>query len=101
MQKQTILVEMMPPDKPPESSSICFFVCFLVLFFVSLGPHMQHMDVPRLGVQFEPQPGLHQSHRSMGSEPRLQPTPQQHQILNTLSKARDQTHALMGTSQVC
>ena len=46
--------------------------------------------------------GLHHSHSSTGSEPCLWPTPQlwQRQILNPMSKARDQTHVLMDASQV-
>ena len=45
------------------------------------------MEVPRLGVE---------------SEQKLQPTAQQqqHQILDPLSKARDQTRVFMDTSQV-
>ena len=38
-------------------------------FFVFLGPHPQHMQVPRIGVQSEIQ--LCQSHSNLGSEPRL------------------------------
>ena len=40
--------------------------------------------------------GLYHSHSNVGSEPHLWPTPQlrQHQILNPLNKARDQTHIL-------
>ena len=37
---------------------------------------------------------LHQSHSNLVSEPRLRPTPQQHQILNPLSESRDQTPVL-------
>ena len=40
---------------------------------------------------------------NMGSEPHLRPIPQlkQCQILNPLSEARDRTHVLMDTSQIC
>ena len=45
--------------------------------FVFLGPHPQHMEVPRLEVQTELlPPSLHQSHSNARSKPRLQPTPQ-------------------------
>ena len=46
--------------------------------------------------------GLHHSHSNTGFELHLRPTPQlrQRQILNPLSKARDQTHILMETRQV-
>ena len=30
-----------------------FFCLFVCLFFVFLGPHLKHMEVPRLGVQWE------------------------------------------------
>ena len=48
--------------------------------------------------------GLHHSHSNTGSEPRMQATPQssqQHQILNLLSKARDQICTLMDNSWIC
>ena len=46
---------------------------------------------------------LHNSHSNTGSQPRLLLTPHsswQHQILNSLSKARDRTCILMDTSRV-
>ena len=47
--------------------------------------------------------GLCYGHSNAGSEPCMQTTPQltSHWILNPLSKARDRTHILMGTSWVC
>ena len=42
-------------------------------FFFSFWPHLQHMEFPWLGIEFEPQL-------------------QQHQILNPLHGAGDQTH---------
>ena len=41
-------------------------------FLSFLGPHPQHMDVPRLGAELE----RHHSHRNSGSKPRLRHTPQ-------------------------
>ena len=32
------------------------FVCFCFLFFCFLGPHVQHMEFPRLGVKLELKP---------------------------------------------
>ena len=53
--------------------------CMLCKFFFSffLGPHLQHMEVPRLGVESElVAAGRHHSHSNARSEPHLQPTPQ-------------------------
>ena len=60
---------------------------FVGFLFVFLGPHPQHMDVPRLGVEWE-----------LSRRPR--PQPQRGRILNPLSEARDRTHVLMDASQV-
>ena len=49
------------------------------------------MEVPRLGAAAG---GLHHSY-NVGYEPCLWSTPQKHQILNPLSKARDRTPNLM------
>ena len=50
----------------------CLFVCFCFL-----GPHLRHMEIPRLGVELKLQlPSLHHSHSNTGSKPYLQPTPQ-------------------------
>ena len=64
------------------TSSAFFF------FFFLLGPHLWHMEVPRLGLNWSC------SCQSM-------PQPQQCQNLNPLSEAKDQTLILMGTSWVC
>ena len=53
-----------------------------------LGPHLQHMEVPRLGVELE----LYSC--------RPIPQPQPHQILNPLSEARDRPCVLMDASQI-
>ena len=50
----------------------CLFVCFHFL-----QPHLQHVEVPRLGIKLELQPpGLCHNHSNTGSEPHLGPTPQ-------------------------
>ena len=74
--------------------------CFLV--FVFLGPHPQHMEIPRPGVKSKLQlpaytiamatldlSHIHNLHCSF-----------QREILNPLSKARDRTCILMDTSRV-
>ena len=68
-----------------------------------LGLHLWHMEVPRQGVKLELQlpafttatatPHLSHDHD-------LHQSSQQHQILDPLSKARDQTHILMDSSRV-
>lgn len=75
----------------------------LFLFFCFLGPHSQHMEVPRLGVQSELQP-LAYATATATPDPSHICDPhhrsQQHQILNPLSKARDPTRVLMDTSRI-
>ena len=61
------------------------------------------MEVPRLGVQPELQLLAHTTARAMRDLSRvcdLHHSSWQHWILNPLSKARDQTRTLMGTSLV-
>ena len=55
-------------------------------FFFFLGPHPQHMEVPRLEVESDPSRIFNLHHSSW-----------QHQILDPLSEARDRTHILMGS----
>ena len=69
--------------------------CFFFFFF--LQPHLQHMEVPRLGVKSELQ--LQTCTTAMATQDPshicdLRPSLGQHQILNLLSKVRDQTHIL-------
>ena len=77
----------------------------LILFFIFLGPHSWHMEVPRLGVELELQLQL-QAYTTATATPNLSHIcnlyhrSQQHWILNPLSKARDQTHILLDTSGV-
>uniref|UniRef100_A0A4X1VQB1 Protein-L-isoaspartate(D-aspartate) O-methyltransferase n=1 Tax=Sus scrofa TaxID=9823 RepID=A0A4X1VQB1_PIG len=74
------------PSHSSDSTGSLFF--FFFCLFVLLGPHLWHMEVPRLGVQS----------RSCSFRP--QPRPQQCQILNPLSEARDRTCNLMVSSQI-
>ena len=73
-----------PSSSPaPWVFNLHFFFC---IFFS--GPHSQHMDVLRRGVE-----GSNQSCSCHSSR--------QCWILNPLSEARDRTHILMDTSGVC
>ena len=63
------------------------FICFFISFLSFLRLHPWHMEVPKLGME---------------QEQYLQPIPQpqQRQILNPLSEARDRTWILKDTSWV-
>ena len=82
------------------------FVClsFLCLFcFVFLGLHLQHMHVPKLGVESElklPAYTTATAPWDPGCVCSLCHSSRQCQILNPLSGARDQTCILMDTSWV-
>ena len=81
-----------------------YLVIAPVIFFFFLGPHLRHMEVPRLGVELELQRlayttatatrdpshicDLHHSSRQCG-------------ILNPLREARDQTRDLRVISWIC
>ena len=73
----------------------------MVSLFVFLGPHLQHMEVPRLGVELEP---LAYATATETWDPSrvcdLHHSSWQHHILNPLSEAMDQTCVLMDTSQI-
>ena len=80
------------------------FVCLFVFWsFVFIGSHPWHMDVPRLGVQWELQPPAYTTATAtwdLSCVCNLYHSSQQCQILNPLSKARDRTRILTDTSQV-
>jgi len=74
----------------------CFF-----FFFVFLGPHPWHMEVPRIGVQSELQlPAYTTATWDPSRICRLYHSSRQHRILNPLSKARDRTCILTDANQI-
>ena len=77
---------------------VAYNVVILLVFF--LGAHPQPMEVPRLGVESELQL-LAYTTQDTSHICNLYCSSRQHQILNPLSKACDQIHILMDTSQVC
>ena len=90
------------------STSISFFVClfcffclfvfvFLVFLWVAPGAYGDSQARGPIGAVAT---CLCQSHSNVGSEPRLQPTPQLNRIVNPLSKGRDRTRNLMVPSQI-
>ena len=80
----------------PETFKSCFFVFYL-------GPHLQHMEVPRLGVKSELQLLPYTMATTTWDLSHIcsrHHCSWQCQILNPLSKAKDRTHILMDPSQV-
>ena len=87
----------------PSDININVFFLFLYYLFLFLELHLQHMEVPRLGVKSELQllayatatpktpdlSGVFDLHHSS----------RQYHILNPLRRARDGTHILMDVSQ--
>ena len=84
-------------------SVLCLSPTFFFFFFLNcfLQPHLQCMDVPRLGVQSELQLPAYTTATAM-QDPSCICDPhhgsRQHWILNPPSKARDRTRVLMNTS---
>ena len=78
---------------------------FVYLFiYVILGPHLQHVEVPRLGVASELQVPAYTTATAtpvLNHICNLHWSSWQCQILNPLSEARDQTHILTDTSWLC
>ena len=71
--------------------------------FLFWGPHLGHMEVPRLGVKSELQLSAYTTATTTWDLSHICPPHQssrQHQILNPLSKARDWTCILMDPSWV-
>ena len=76
---------------------------FIYLFIVFPGPHPQHMEVPRLGAEWELQLLAYATATAtpdLSLLCDLHHNSQQHQILNPLSMARDQICVLMAPGQI-
>ena len=76
---------------------------FFHLFFFYIGPHPQHLEVPRLGVKIDLHLPAYATSTAMQDPSRvcdLHYSSQQHWILNPLSKARDGSCILMDTSWI-
>ena len=82
----------------------CFFLYFFFFFsFVFLGLHPQHTEAPRLGVKSElllPAYARATATQNPSHVYELHHSSRQHQILNPLREARDQTLSLMAPSQI-
>ena len=77
----------------------CYFADFFFFFF--LGPHLWHVEVPRLGVESELHlPAFATATWHLSHVCDLHHSSLQCRILNPLSEARDQTCILMDMSWV-
>ena len=94
-----ILVGFVSPA--PQWELLYWFLLLLLSFF--LGPHPQHMEVPRLGVESELQLLAYTTATAMPDPSHicdLHHSSWQRQVLNPLSEAQDQTCILMHASQI-
>ena len=86
-----------PVCQPPGTWSISF----VFYFFFFLQPHLEHMEVLRLGVESELQLPAYTTAKATPDWSHICDLPhssRQGQILNPLSEARDQSHILTGTA---
>ena len=75
----------------------------MTIIFFFLGPHLRHMEVPRLGIESEVQLPAFTAATAMPDPSRLcqlHHSPRQHGIPNPQSKARDQTWNFMVPSRI-
>ena len=80
-----------------------FVLFFFFFFFFFLGPHLRHIEVPRLGVESELQLPAYATATATQDPSRvcsLHHSSRQCRILNPLSEARDQTCNLMVPSRI-
>ena len=83
------------------SSTVARFFFFFCFF---LGPHLQHMEVPRLGIKSElqlPACTTATATPDLSRVCELHHNSWQHWILNPLSDARDRTYNLMAPIRIC
>ena len=80
-----------------------FFCLFIYLLNFFLGLHLQHLEVPRLGIQSElllPAYARVVSTPDLSHDCNLYHSSRQRQILNPLSEGKDRTRNLMVPSQI-
>ena len=91
------------PGPGIESKLCCRNATSFFFFWSFLGPHLQPLEVPRLGGESELQLPAYITATATQNPSRicdLHHSSQQRQILNTLNKVRDRTCILMDASQV-
>ena len=106
--------KLLPPRMPVTTvnaqSSLTFnmlpyyFLYILIFFSPFLVLHLQHMEVPRLGIKLELQlPAYTKATATwdLSQVCNLHHSAQRHGIPDPLSKAKDQTWILMGASRAC
>ena len=79
-------------------------IVFIYFVLVFSGPHLQHPEVPRLGVESEsqlPASTTATATRDLSHIQNLHHSSWQRHILNPLNEARDPTCVRMDTGQVC
>ena len=79
-----------------------YFIVLIFQFFSFLGLYLRHMEVPRLGVEWELQLPVYTTATAMPDLSgicNLHHSSQQCQILNPPNEARDRTCVLMDTRQ--
>ena len=79
------------------------FIILFIYLFCSLGPQMWHMEVPRLGVEWEPQLLAYTTAiatQDLNHIHDLHHSSEQRWILKPPSEAKDRTWILIDTSQV-
>ena len=84
---------------------INLLIWLMFLFLAALGPHLWHMDVPRLGVESELQLLAYTTATATATPDlshicELHHSSRQCRILNPLSEAGDQTRILVDTGQI-
>ena len=80
---------------------VYIYIYIYFFFFCFLGPHPQHMEIPRIEFKSELQLPTYTTAtatRDPSLDCDLHHSSQPHRILNPLTEARDQTHILMDTS---
>ena len=93
----SVFLSFLPPSLPPSLPS--FLPSCQSVF---LGPHLQYMEVPRLGVESElqlPSYAIAKAMLDLTQVCHLHCSSRQCYVLNPLTGARDRTHILMDTSQ--
>lgn len=103
LDKQVMFSRFLPEKTSLVGPTGLLRVSFLVFFFCFLGPHLWHLEVPKLEVESALQPPAYTTATAMRDLSRVCDLPHsswQRRILSPPREARDQTRVLMDTSRV-